>query len=91
VRASSRDKSLVGVEMARDFGLLRFGVTVNNRSQQINIQRAHNGTTVHFVDIASMNLGQFKMIGRASDSSPTAHVHSMAPMTWLNTQQSTTN
>jgi hypothetical protein len=37
VRASSRDKSLVGVEMARDFGLLRFGVTENNRSQQTNI------------------------------------------------------
>jgi len=39
VRASSRDKSLVGVEMARDFGLLRFGVTANNRSQQTNIER----------------------------------------------------
>jgi hypothetical protein len=38
LRASSRDKSLVGVEMARDFGLLRFGVTDNNRSQQTNIQ-----------------------------------------------------
>jgi hypothetical protein len=37
LRASSRDKSLVGVEMARDFGLLRFGVT-DNRSQQTNIQ-----------------------------------------------------
>jgi hypothetical protein len=34
VRASSRDNSLVGVEMARDFGLLRFGVTENNTSHK---------------------------------------------------------
>jgi hypothetical protein len=30
VRASSRDSNLVGVEMARDLGRLRFGVTGNN-------------------------------------------------------------
>jgi hypothetical protein len=72
VRASSRDNSLVGVEMARDFGLLRFGVTGNNRSQQ----KDKRGTTVHFVDNASVNMGQLKLTGVASDSSLTANVHS---------------
>jgi hypothetical protein len=33
VRASSRDNNLVGVEMARDLGRLRFGVTGSNESK----------------------------------------------------------
>jgi hypothetical protein len=33
VRASSRDSNFVGVEMARDLGRLRFGVTGNNGSK----------------------------------------------------------
>jgi len=43
---------------------------------------AQNGTTVHFVDTASVNMGQFKLTGRESDSSLTADVHSTAPPKW---------
>jgi hypothetical protein len=81
LRASSRDNSLVGVDMARDFGLLRFGVTENNRSEQTDTQ-ADYGTTAHFVDNASVNMSQFKLTGGACGSSPTAHIHSMAPLIW---------
>lgn len=41
VRASSRDNNLVGVEMARDLGRLRFGVTGNNKLYELRV----GGTT----------------------------------------------